>query len=139
MNQNEVTIRFKSQMYDADEQIEIVAKGAHSMKDGMHYVMYTEEGKSGQSVRNILKFDGEALEVSKIGTTRTNMYYKPGHKHIDVYRTPLGEYDMCINTESYILVVSENKLKIVTEYMLELGGIHVSRCKVEICIDNIIT
>lgn len=135
MSGENVRITFDSYMYDTDEHIQVSATGVHSIKDGMHYVVYTEQVEGGQSVRNILKFDGEALEVSKIGTTRTNMYYKPGHKHTDVYRTPLGEYDMCIDTEKYILVVSEQRYKLVTEYKLELGGVHVSKCKVEISIE----
>lgn len=137
MNEKNVKIEFNSYMYDTDEHIEVSATGVHSVKDEMHYVMYTEEVEGGQSVRNILKFNGEALEVTKIGTTRTNMYYKPGHKHTDVYRTPFGEYDMCIDTDKYILVVSEKRYKIVTEYNLELGGAHVSKCKVEIFIEQL--
>ena len=136
MEKKEVTIKYNSHMYDTDEHIEMSAKGVHFVKDDMHYVMYTDEAESGRSVRNILKFNGEFLEVSKLGITRTNMYYKPGHRHTDVYRTPFGEYDMCIDTEKYILVVSEKRLKVVTEYKLELGGAHVSRCKVEIYIEE---
>ncbi len=137
MSGNEVRIAFSSFMYDTDEHIEVSATGVHSIKDGMHYVRYTEELEDGKSVRNILKFDGEALKVTKIGATRTSMYYKPGYKHTDIYRTPLGEYDMCINTDKYILVVSENRYKIVIEYNLELGGAHVSKCKVEIVIEQL--
>lgn len=136
MDKREVSITFNSHMYDTDERIEVCARGVHFVKNEIHHVMYTEEAGDGQAVRNILKFDSEALEVSRLGTTRTNMYYKPGHRHTDVYRTPLGEYDMCIDTHKYILVVSENRLKIVTEYELGLGGVRVSRCKVEIIINN---
>lgn len=135
MEKNNIIITFKSSMYDTDEQIEMTAKGVHSIKDELHYVMYNEEAEGGQTVRNILKFNGEFLEVSKLGTTRTNMYYKPGHKHVDVYRTPFGEYDMCIDTDKYILVVSENRYKILIEYDMNLGGAHVSRCRVEIFIE----
>ena len=137
MNQKDVSILFKSHMYDTDEKIEVSAKGVHFVKDGMHYVMYNEEVESGQHVRNILKFDGEFLDVSKLGITRTNMYYKTGHRHTDVYRTPFGEEDMCSDTEKYILVESEKQMKIIIEYRLELGGVHVSRCKVEIIIEGI--
>ena len=135
MEKNNVTITFKSHMYDTDEQIELTAKGVHFVKDDMHYVMYNEEAEGGRSVRNILKFNGEALEVSKLSTTKTIMYYKPGYRHTGVYRTPFGEYDMSIDTEKYILVVSESRCKVVTEYTLELGGVHVSKCKVEIIVE----
>lgn len=136
MSQKGVNITFRSHMYDTDERMEVSAKGVHSIKDGKHYVMYTEESEGGLSVRNILKFDDEALEVSKIGTTRTNMYYKAGHRHTDVYRTPLGEYDMCIETKEYELVAENDLYKIATVYDLELGGSHVSKCKVEIVIES---
>lgn len=136
MFQKDATITFKSHMYDTDEQIEISAKGVHSIKEGKHLVMYTEEAEGGQSVRNILKFDGEALEVSKIGVVRTNMYYKAGHRHTDVYRTPLGEYDMCIETKEYALFENDSTYDIVVLYNLELGGSFVSKCKVEIRIEG---
>ncbi len=136
MEKDSVTISFKSHMYDTDEQFEIVANGVHYVKDDLHYVMYNEESDDGHLVKNILKFNGEYLEVSKLGTTKTKMYYKPAHRHKDVYRTPFGEYDMCTDTEKYILVVSENRYKVLVEYKLELGGAHVSRCKVEIAIER---
>ena len=136
MEKSNVTITFKSHMYDTDEQIEMTAKGVHSIKDDLHYVMYNEEAEGGQSIRNILKFNGEFLEVSKLGTTKTNMYYKSGHSHKDVYRTPLGEYDMCIDTDKYMLIVSDKRYKLVVEYNLELGGTHVSRCRVEIVVET---
>lgn len=132
MEKKEVTIRFKSYMYDTDEQMEISATGVLYLKDGLHYVMYTEESDSGQHVRNILKFNSESLEVSKLGTTKTVMFYKAGHRHTNIYRTPFGEYDMCIDTEEYSLSESGDKLNMITVYNLELGGAQVSRCRVEI-------
>lgn len=137
MEKDNVIITFKSCMYDTDEQIDMMAKGVHYVKGDVHYVMYNEEAESGQSVRNILKFNGEFLEVSKLGATKTNMYYKSGHTHKNIYRTPLGEYDMCIDTDKYILVVLENRYKIVVEYSLQLGGVPVSKCKVEITVDRV--
>ena len=140
MSQRNVTISFKSHMFDTDEQIEITAKGIHGIKNGKHYVTYNEEDEGNKTVRNILKFDSESLEVSKIGTTRTNMYYKAEHTHTDVYRTPFGEYDMCIKTEEYALFETEKndmpKYDIVLLYNLELGGSHVSTCKVEISVEG---
>ena len=66
MSGENVRITFDSYMYDTDEHIQVSATGVHSIKDGMHYVIYTEQVEGGQSVRNILKFDGEALEVSSM-------------------------------------------------------------------------
>lgn len=135
MENKDVRITFKSRMFDTDEQFETSAKGVHYVKNGKHYVMYTEESEDGLSVRNILKFDGDSLKVSKIGTTKTNMYYKSGHKHVDVYRTPLGEYDMCIETEEYVLSEKDSAYEIIIGYNLELGGSHVSKCRVEIVVE----
>lgn len=132
MNRREVAITFKSHMFDTDEQMEIRAKGLHSIKNGKYYVIYTDEAEDGASVRNILKFDGESLDVSKIGTTRTNMFYKAGHKHTDIYRTPFGEYDMCIETEEYTFNEDSDRYQLAIVYNLALGGNHVSKCKVEI-------
>lgn len=132
MDSKNANIIFKSHMFDTDEKIELTAKGIHSVKNGKHYVMYTEELEGGENIRNILKFDSEALDVSKIGTTRTHMYYKAGYKHRDVYRTPFGEYDMCTETEKYVLSETDGKYSIVIVYDLQLGGNHVSKCKVEI-------
>ena len=134
MDKKEVTIIFKSKMYDTDEKFDISAKGMHYIKDGKHYVTYSEVTQDGRNVRNILKFDSEALHVSKIGITRTNMYYKKGHIYEDVYGTPFGVYDMCIRTTECILSETKDTCKIMTEYNLELGGQHVSKCRVEITI-----
>ncbi len=132
MERREVTITFKSHMYDTDEQIDISAKGTYFRKDDKHCVMYTETVDGGPDVRNILKFDAESLDVSKISITRTNMFYKAGHIHEDVYRTPLGEYDMRIQTEEYALFDTGHSIDIIIVYNLELGGAHISKCRVEI-------
>ena len=137
MDKREVTIRYDSYMYDTDEHIEMIANGAYYEKCDKHYVMYTEELENGQPVKNVLKFDDRALEVLKFGVTKTKMYYEPGYTHTDVYRTAFGDYDMCIDTDKYILVLSEDHFKILTEYRLKLGGSHVSKCKVEIYIDMV--
>lgn len=137
MKKNNAKITFKSYMYDTDEQIELTANGIHSIKDELHYVMYSEETEDGQCTRNIMKFNDEYLEVSKLGVTKTKMYYKPGYRHNDRYRTPFGEYDMCIDTDKYILVVSEKRYKVLVEYNLQLGGVHVSKCKVEIVVEQL--
>lgn len=134
MNHREVTITFKSHMFDTEEQIDVSSKGIYYNKDNMHHVMYTEVVEGGPDVRNILKFNGEALEVTKLGITKTNMYYKSGYEHKDTYRTPFGEYDMRIRTEEYALFEVPDGFDIITVYNLELGGAHVSKCRVEISI-----
>lgn len=136
MENKDVRITFKSHMFDTDEQFEMSAKGVHYVKNGKHYVMYTEESEGGQRVRNILKFDDDSLEVSKIGTAKTKMHYKTGHRHVDVYRTPFGEYDMCIDTEEYVMSEKDGSYEIIAGYNLELGGSHVSRCRVEITVEH---
>ena len=132
MERREVTIRFKSYMQDTDEHIDIEAKGTYMSKGDQHVVMYTETVDGGHNVRNILKFDAKSLEVTKLGATKTKMFYKVGHIHEDVYSTPLGQYDMRIQTEEYALFENGMGLDIITVYNLELGGAHISKCKVEI-------
>ncbi len=135
MDRREVTITFKSHMYDTDEHIDIIAKGTCFSKDDKHCVMYTEAVEGGADIRNILKFDAESLDVTKLSTTKTNMFYKVGHTHKDVYRTPFGQYDMRIQTEEYALFDTGRGFDIITVYNLELGGAHISKCKVEIKVE----
>jgi len=134
MDKREVTIKFKSTMYDTGEGIEVSAKGIYFYKDEKHQVMYTEVNESGPDTKNILKFDEESLEVTKLGATKTSMLYKAGNTYNDIYHTPLGEFDMCIKTEEYAMFSGVNGYDLVTLYNLELGGAHVSKCKVEISI-----
>ena len=135
MERREVTITFKSHMFDTDEHIDIEAKGTYFGKDGKHNVIYTEVVEGGADIRNILKFDAESLDVTKLSTTRTKMFYKAGHIYEDVYSTPLGQYDMRIQTEEYALFDTGRGLDIIIVYNLELGGAHISKCKVEIKVE----
>ena len=132
MERRDVTITFKSHMYDTDEHIDIETKGIYFGKDGKHNAIYTEAVEGGADIRNILKFDAESLDVTKLSATRTKMFYKAGHIHEGVYSTPLGQYDMRIHTEEYALFETSMGFDIIIVYNLELGGGHVSKCKVEI-------
>lgn len=134
MNQKEVTITYASHMYNTDEKIDITAKGIWGNKNGVNFVRYNEENEGMAPTKTTLKFNKDYLKVSKLGTTKTEMYYEQGYTHKGLYHTFIGDYDMCIKTEEYTLEEMDNGFKIVTVYNLELDGNFITKCKVEITI-----
>lgn len=134
MSKRAAKITYISNMIDTDEHIKTEASGTYMVKDGLHYLMYTE-GEGKDSVRNILKFNNNSLHISKIGITRTEMHYEKDYKHVGIYNTPFGQYEMNISTEDYVFMLTKYGFNIRVKYDLELGGSFVSKCIVEILIE----
>ena len=67
------------------------ASGRHFVQNGKHYLLYDElpDGADGV-IQNIVKFNGQILEVTKKGALESRMTFEKGKMNVTHYKTPAG-------------------------------------------------
>ncbi|MCD8220698.1 MAG: DUF1934 domain-containing protein [Clostridiales bacterium] len=118
------------------EKMELVMPGKYYFKNGKHTIVYEElmDDFSG-SVRNMIRFSPELMDVHKTGLVETRMIFEPGKKELTHYATPMGEFMIEVATKSLELEESEERLRVVAGYELDMNYDPVSSCEisVEVC------
>ena len=82
------------------EKIEIMTPGNYYRKNNHHYVTYDEmiEG-SDEVTKNIVRFDGDMLSISKSGFTNVEMVFEKNKRNMTNYVTPYGSLLVGIDTD----------------------------------------
>ena len=70
------------------------------LRNDHHYIVYDEvmEGFE-EATKNIFKFDGSCLEVTKRGAVNVHMLFEEQKKNMTTYHTPFGDILIGIDTE----------------------------------------
>ena len=115
------------------EEMEVITSGVYYEKDGISYVKYDEvmEGFDG-TIRNLLKFSDEGLEVTKRGITNVHMVFEENKKNDTYYSTPFGDLLVGISTARIKLLRKEEKISIHVDYALEINCEPLADCKITI-------
>lgn len=117
---------------EADD-ISIITAGTCYVKNGKHYIVYEEhiEGIS-EPIRSTIKVSEDCVEMIKSGEARTHMVFERMKTNVTCYATPYGQMMMGVTTDRLDITESEDVLKIVLDYSLEVNYQTASRCHVEI-------
>ena len=119
---------------DDDGPIEVFSPGTYYFKDGTHYIFFEEvaEGVSGVTKSQIRLHGTETVEVMKKGVSNMHMVFDEGKSNRCFYKTPFGELDLGICTNSIIVSEEENEIDIQVEYVLEVCGDPWADCSINI-------
>lgn len=131
----DVLIRISgSQISDnGQEEIELVTTGDYFLKDGKHYVLYDEISDDTKAIiKNTVKITSDSMEVIKGGSTSTHMVFHKNQKNVSCYQTPFGELMVGISTNEICIEETENLLKAVVVYSLDINYEHISNCNITI-------
>lgn len=106
-----------------DETIEIITPGQYYIKNGKHYVLFEEvmEGIQG-SIRSILKFTDDRIELLRNGPTTTRMIFQRDKEYQTIYTTPMGPLSLSVYTEALNLKIGENQMNADIRYSLKADG-----------------
>lgn len=98
-------------------------------KNGGFYLLYEERPEgAGVPVRNIIKWKGSALELTKRGALNTRMVFEPGKEHRTDYITPYGSVKMELFTRAAEASFRDEEITIRVEYTLSSEGRLLSDC-----------
>lgn len=120
----------------ADEEvIEVINVGTYRIVNGKEYVKYEEvyEGEGG-SCTNLIRIDTDSVEITKKGAVVAHLSFKRGQKTMTAYDTPYGKLYLGIFARDIVVDRSEDKIRILIDYSMELNYEQISDCKVEIIV-----
>ena len=84
-----------------------------------------------EATKNIFKFDGSCLEVTKRGAVNVHMLFEEQKKNMTTYHTPFGDILIGIDTEKIEVSEEENKIHVHVDYSLEANYQHLANCKID--------
>lgn len=119
------------------EPIEIITVGDYYYRNGHHYIRY-EEVQEGfeDKIINYIKIGGSGLEVRKKGMVHVQMVFEKGKKNFSCYQTPYGIIEMGISTTNIYFEEEEHRIDVRADYALEMDGMHVADCYIQILIQS---
>ena len=114
------------------DRIEIITPGSYYKKKDKHYLLYDEviEG-SDEVTKNIVRFDGDMLSISKSGFTNVEMIFEKNKRNMTNYVTPYGALLVGIDTDRIDIKESEDKINIDIDYALDINYEHLANCKIK--------
>ena len=99
----------------------ITVTGTHET-DGVRQdpVVTTASGR--HFVQNIVKFNGQILEVTKKGALESRMTFEKGKMNVTHYKTPAGILELGMTAKEIVLTESRARVEIRVDYELHAGG-----------------
>ena len=119
------------------EKIEIITPGNYYKKNKHHYVTYDEitEG-SDEVTKNVVRFDGDMLTISKSGFTNVEMVFEKNKRNMTNYVTPYGSLIVGIDTDRIDIRESDDVINIDIDYALDINYEHLADCRIKMEIKN---
>lgn len=134
-----ITIRGTQVIDGESETIETVQPGTYRSLPDMEVILYEEiasnEDGHINTTKNIMKIQDSQITVVKKGATQTEMHFEKGSTYHGFYKTPYGVFDMVIHTSTLNIVQTEKRMDLTIQYALELNGMAVSDCTMDIRIE----
>ena len=119
------------------DRIEILTPGNYYRKKNHHYVTYDEitEG-SDEITKNIVRFDGDMLTISKRGFANVEMVFEKNKRNMTNYVTPYGSLLVGIDTDRIDIKESDDVINIDIDYALDINYEHLADCRIKMEIKN---
>ena len=106
-------------------------------RNGSLYILYQERAEDGALTKNMIKWKGHILELTKKGSINTCMTFEPGQEHATDYATPFGLLRLGILTNSVDERLKGDSMEITADYALTESGRMISQCNISIKIHKI--
>lgn len=91
---------------------------------GSFYILYEEnDADGGEITKNMIKFKGSTLELTKRGAVNARMVFEPEQEHMTLYSTPFGSLTLGIYTDTVESVLTEKEIEIRAVYSLTDPGV----------------
>lgn len=135
-----VRVRSEQRVADGEKQImEIEREGRLSEREGVLYVLYTEnmeetESGSAEKVKNLLKIEKKAarVELKKSGAVSWKMCFEAGKRDYSEYGTPYGALEIGAETKAVTVREEQEKTSLQLLYTLLIQGEKQADCRLEI-------
>ena len=127
-----ITVRGLQRAVSDEEPVEVISAGTYLRKADTHYLSYEEADEDGKITKNRIKITPESIEMTKQGGITTQMIFTLGQKQYACYVTPFGELTLGMTTNHINVTEEEQRMSAELRYDLEINGIHMSECELDI-------
>lgn len=132
-----VTVKGKQIANDHEDEIEVINVGTYHERNGKIYIRYEEQVEgTDASVLNMIKIDGEGIEITKKGSVGAQMIFRENEKINSCYDTPYGMLMMAIYTNQIQCNMEQDKIEINVLYSIEMNGELLSDADVYIKVES---
>lgn len=134
--EKEVLLALKGLQFAIDEEgaqaLETITPAEYYKKNDSHYVIYDEVTEGFQdTTKNIIKFTGSQMEVTKKGLVNVHMVFEQNKKNMTSYSTPFGNILIGIDTDAVKIEEEKDAIRVNVAYSLEANYEHMADCKIE--------
>lgn len=139
MMNNNAIIRISGlqRVENTGENVEMLAKGKHYIKNNKHYLLYDEiDEDSGIKTKNTIKFNENCAEVMRKGIINGKLVFSKGDNNQSIYSTPYGDLLVEILTKDIQLNQQQDRVNLKIDYELYANNSKVSDSKIEIDINE---
>lgn len=114
--------------------IKTESRGQLSGREGVLYVLYTENTEEETVIKNLLKIEKEPLRVSlkKSGMVSWKMFFEKGRYEKSEYQTPYGTLKIGAETKEVKIEKRGEKTSLQLVYTLIIQGEKQADCRLEI-------
>ncbi|MGI6018220.1 MAG: DUF1934 domain-containing protein [Marvinbryantia sp.] len=114
-----------------EDEVEVVTSGNYLQKNGKHYIRYEEvvEGMDG-TIQNLIKLDGDSMEVTRKGLTNTHMIFEKNKKNETYYNTPFGSLLVGISATNIDVKDCLEQINVTVQYALDINYEHMADCTI---------
>ena len=112
----------------------IITMGKYSCVNHNHVLVYDEMMSDDVKdvTTNYVKIKEDVYEVKKKGLANTQMIFEKGKKTFTEYETPYGTMFLGITTIDQSCQLTDDSIRILISYALEINGGLVGDCRIEI-------
>ena len=134
----DVMIRIKGLQYAEGQEsdtTELMLPGQFFERDGLSFVKYDEIVEDdGETIRNLLKFSDTKLTVIRHGAVESSMSFEKGKKLRSLYRTPFGDLEVGTLVSRFLILRTEENIRLEVDYALEMNGAHAAENRIAVTI-----
>ena len=121
-----LTVRGVQRGFGQEEVSEITTSADYFIKDGTHYLFYSEKTEEGRTLKNRLTITPDVVELKKSGGGDSLLRFREGHSETCVYQSPAGALEMVSDTRRIKMHAGEDLLRLTLEYSFYMSGMLVS-------------
>lgn len=137
MSREEVLIEIKSKQMvgDQEENVDVIARGFHTLENGEHFIEYDEfDSETDDKTSSSIRFSEGRAEVVRKGNMTGNLTFDVGEKNETTYSTPFGDLNMDIITNDIKIDEADKQINLKIVYELYAQNEKVSDHTVDVSI-----
>lgn len=120
-----------------NQRIETLTRGTFYNRNNKNFVNYEESPDGAETVKSLIKFDKNFLELTKKGKYSVHMVFEEGKKNYTNYQTPYGNFILGIDTNSISYSEKEQEINMSVVYDMEMNYEHLAHCEIDMKVTSV--